>query len=444
MKMMKLKINNSTIINMKKVTVAFLMFFMIGAAKAQDFKKVQTFFILNKFEDARKELDKILADPKTQTNADAQLWKARIYGVLFADSASRSNYPQSGVMSLNAFKNYMSLDPENKKLKDAGMGVIDQLYVTNFNLGRNFFDREMWDSSLTYFKQSHEMGNYITQKNWRNNKQAIDTFTVLFTAYAAQNSKKLDEAAMYYRQFADLKIGGQPYESVYDFLGRHYLSTKNSEMFNKYVGIAKELYPANTLWKSLESAYVEDNMTLTEKLKMYDDGVASGSMTSEEYFNYGSMFANVSKEDAKSLDSMQIAAIKKKAGAAFIKAFELDPKNGLAAYNAGVILNNEWNELQERYRENVGASPAQRAKREEIDKTSLPVATNAVEWMEKAFGIFDAKTDKNKVEKNSYSTSIKILANLYEFKRDKAKGKSPADYDKFDKKFNFYAGKVGS
>jgi hypothetical protein len=329
-------------------------------------------------------------------------------------------------------------------MQDAGMAVVDQLYVTNFNIGRSYFDKEMWDSSLTYFKQSYAMGDYITQKNWRSNNQAIDTFTVLFTAYAAQNAKKLDEAATYYRKFADLKIGGKEYESVYDYLGRHYLNTKNQELFNKYVTYGKTLYPQNTLWKSLEAAFMEDNLSLADKLKMYDEGVAGGKMTADEYLNFGAMFANISKEDQKSLDSLKIAGIKRKATDAFKKSYELDNSNGLAAYNAGIMLNNEWNELQEKYRNYIGASPALKAKRDEIDRLSLPVATEAIDWMEKGFAILDAKKDRSKIEKNSYSTSIKILANLYEYKRDKAKGKSPADYDKFNAKFNFYNAKVGN
>jgi hypothetical protein len=122
----------------------------------------------------------------------------------------------------------------------------------------------------------------------------------------------------------------------------------------------------------------------------------------------------------------------------------LDNTNGLAAYNVGVLLNNEWNDLQDRYRNNIGASAALKAKRDEIDKLSIPIATEAIEWMEKSFAVLDAKKDRSKTEKNSYSTSIKILANLYEYKRDKVKGKSPADYDKFNAKFNFYAAKVGN
>jgi hypothetical protein len=429
---------------MKKVTLAFFTLLIMGSINAQDFKKVNTFFLLQKVEDARTELEKVLADPKAQDNAEAQLWKARIYGTLFADPNLRAKYPQSGDLALDAFKKYMQLDSDGKKIKEAGMGVVDQLYVTNFNLGRTYFDKQMWDSSLTHFKNSHAIGTYITQKNWKGNNQAIDTFTVLFTAYAAQNAKKLDEAATYYRQFADLKIGGKEYETVYDFLGRHYLSTKNQELFNKYVAAGKELYPQNTLWKSLEAAYMEDNLSLADKLRMYDEGVAGGKLTADDYFNYGAMFANLSKEEQKSLDSLKLAGIKRKAIDAFKKAFELDNTNGLAAYNVGVLLNNEWNDLQERYRNNIGASPALKAKRDEIDKLSLPIATEATDWMEKSFAILDQKKEKSRIEKNSYSTSIKILANLYEYKRDKAKGKSPADYDKFNAKFNFYAAKVGS
>jgi hypothetical protein len=429
---------------MKKVTLAFLMFLIVGVINAQDFKKVNTAFLLNRVEDARTELEKLLADPKTQSNADAQLWKARIYGTLFADPNLKAKYPQSGDLALAAFDRYMQLDPEAKKIKEAGMAVVDQLYVTNFNLGRSYFDKEMWDSSLIHFKKSHAVGNYITKKNWKGNNQAIDTFTVLFTAYAAQNAKKLDEAATYYRQFADLKIGGKEYETVYDFLGRHYLSTKNQELFNKYVGYGKELYPQNTLWRSLEAAYMEDNMTLADKLRMYDEGAAGSKLVADDYFNYGAMFANLSKEDQNSLDSVKIAGIKRKAIDAFKKAYELDNTNGLAAYNVGILLNNEWNDLQDRYRNNIGASAALKAKRDEIDKLSIPIATEAIEWMEKSFAVLDAKKDRSKTEKNSYSTSIKILANLYEYKRDKVKGKSPADYDKFNAKFNFYAAKVGN
>jgi hypothetical protein len=428
---------------MKKATLVFLMIVIVGTVNAQDFKKVSTNFLLNRIEDARTELEKVLADPKAENNADAQLWKARIYAILFADENMRAKYPQSGDLAIEAFDKYMQLDPENKKMKEAGLAVVDQLYVTNFNLGRGHFDKERWDSSLMYFKKAHTMGNYITQKNWRNNNQVIDTFTVLFTAYAAQNAKKPDEAATYYRQFADLKISGKDYETVYDFLGRHYLNSKNPELFKKYVTYGRELYPKNTLWKSLEAAYMEDNLTLQEKLKMFDEGLAGGKMTAEDYFNYGAMFANISKEDQKSLDSLQIVGIKRKAVEAFKKAYELDNTNGLAAYNAGVLINNEWNELQDRYRDYVGASAALKAKRDEIDRLSLPIATEAAEWMEKAYTILDAKPDKIKVEKNSYSTAIKILANLYEYKRDKSKGK-PADYDKYNAKFIFYAGKVGS
>jgi hypothetical protein len=148
------------------------------------------------------------------------------------------------------------------------------------------------------------------------------------------------------------------------------------------------------------------------------------------------MFANV-KKGTDGLDSSKAAETMRKGVEAFQKAYTLDNKNGIAAFNAGVVLNNEWNELRERYSSYAGTSPALKAKRDAIDKESMELSTQAIDWLEKAFTILDAKADKSKTEKTSQSNSAKILSNLYLYKRDRSKGKA-ADYDAFDKKFKFY------
>ncbi len=426
---------------MKKVTIAFLFILTAVIVNAQDFKKVQTSFLLNKVEEAKKEIDIIMKDPKAAGNAEAFLYKARIYGSLFADSVSRKKYTEAGPEAYAAFKKYLELDPSRKLLNAAGLGIVDQLYVTYFNIGRNYFDREMWDSSLSNFKISYDMGDLITQNDWRKNKQAIDTFTVLFTGYAAQNAKKGEEAATYYQRFADLKIGGKSYEGVYDFLARHYLSTKNKPLFDKYIATAKELYPEQTLWKSFETAYMEDNASMDEKLKQFTAAEAGGKLTADDYITYGNMFFNINKDEAKTMDSLALTNLKKKAGGAFQKAFELDKNNGIAAYNAGVVYNNEWNDLLERRSNYIGNTPALKAKRDEIDKIAAGVSSQAIEWLEKAYPVLEAKANKTRVETNTLKTTIKMLANLYVDKRDKAKGKA-AEYDKYDAKFKFYDSKM--
>jgi hypothetical protein len=407
---------------MKKITVAFF-FLLIGAAlNAQDFKKVQTNFLLKKIDDARTELDKVMADPKAQNSAEGNLWKARIYAAYFADEAMRAKVPNAGSMALEAFKKYMQLQPDAKLLVEGGLSVIDQIYVTNFNMGRAAFDRQQWDSAFTYFVPATEMGEFITQKNWRSNKQAIDTFTTLFAAYAAQNSKKLDVAARYYQQLADLKVSGKEYEGVYEFLTKHYLNTKNQQLFNKYIGFAKELYPQQNLWGQLELAYAEENLTLDQKLKLYAEAETGGKLTANDYISYGNMFANVKKGD-DGLDSARAAEIRKKAVDAFQKAYNMDKTNGIAAFNAGVVINNEWNELRERYAGYAGTAPALKVKREEIDKLSMEVSAQAAEWLEKAYTVLDAKAEKSRVETTSLKNSARMLANLYIYRRDRSKGK---------------------
>jgi hypothetical protein len=426
---------------MKKITIALLLFFFVGTAFAQDFKKLQTSFFLKKYDDSKAEIDRIMADPKAQANPEAQLWQARVYSYYFADSANRAKYPMAGTIAMNAFNRYMQMDTSAKALKDAGLQVVDQLYVQNFNLGRSFFDRQMWDSSLTYFESAAKMGEYITRKNWRGNNQALDTFTVLFSAYASQNAKKMDQAATYYQMLADKKVGGKEYEGVYEFLTKHYLNNKNQELFNKYLATAKQLYPQQTLWNSLQLAYLEDNASLDEKVKMYTAAEAGGKMTSEEYISYGNMFAGA-KAGKDGLDSLKAAQMRKRSVEAFQKAYNLD-KNGIAAYNAGIVLNNEWSDLRDRYSNFIGTAPSLKAKREEIDKVAIGVATEATDWLEKAYEALNAKADKNRVEKNSLSTSVKLLTNLFEWKRDKARGKNVQEYDKYNAKFNTYNALIG-
>jgi hypothetical protein len=285
------------------------------------------------------------------------------------------------------------------------------------------------------------MGEYITKQNWRGNNQALDTFTVLFTAYASQNAKKMDQAANYYQMLADKKVAGKDYEGVYEFLTKHYLNNKNQELFNKYLATAKELYPQQTLWNSLQLAYLEDNASLDEKMKMYNTADAGGKMTSDEYITYGNMFAGA-RAGKDGLDSLKAAEMRRKSIDAFQKAYNLD-KNGIAAYNAGVVLNNEWSDLRDRYSNYIGAAAALKAKRDEIDRVAISVANEATDWLEKAYESLNAKAEKTRVEKNSLGTTVKLLTNLFEWRRDKARGKNVQEYDKFNAKFNTYNALIG-
>ncbi|WP_457836221.1 hypothetical protein, partial [Staphylococcus aureus] len=79
-------------------------------ATAQDVKKVQTMFLLGKIEDAKTEIDKVVADPKSVGKPETWYWKSRIYANLYATEATKAKYPNAKSEADEAFKKYVQLD----------------------------------------------------------------------------------------------------------------------------------------------------------------------------------------------------------------------------------------------------------------------------------------------------------------------------------------------
>jgi hypothetical protein len=457
---------------MKKIAFSVLFAFVVVFAYAQKFSKVETPYVLGKFEDARTEIDKMVADPKNQSVADVWLWHGSIYAALADNASLKVKYPQAVAVAMSSFQKYTKLDPSLKTMNEEaipGKMIIDVLYRNNLTQGITFFDKKQWDSSYVYFIKAAEIGDLITKYNWRGNKQPIDTTTVLFSGYAAQNAKKLDEAAQYYGRIADLKITSVPaagdVKDVYEYLVYYYMDKKNNDQFQKYLGLAKEMYPKSiATWADYESEFVEKNFTLAQKAAAYDKADAAGTLTANQYLAYGNMFYNLDDEEKAKMDSATILSYRVKAEDAFIKGFRKDPTNGLAAYNVGLINYNDWVDLDDQFEVNIKkiadlnksktaekdpkkkvANDA-RIKKEvdavkalnaAIEKRQHVFADKSIEWMENTYSVLSVKEKAERAEKNVLAKSVDYLANLYLWKRDKSKGNN-ANYDKYDALYKKY------
>jgi hypothetical protein len=346
---------------MKQFFLSVSCVLVVCFASAQKLKDVEKAYILQKIEDAKTEIDKVVADAKQQSNPEAWFWHSSIYGTIYDDAALSVKYPSAGEVAMTSFKKYSQMDPTYKIMNASavpGKVIVDILYRGNLKQGITYFDKKQWDSAYKYFGRSSDIGDLITTNNWKGNKQPIDTITVLFTGYAAQNAKKAADAAKYYARIADLKITNVPaagdIKDVYEYLVYHFLDTKNTELFNKYVTLAKQVYPneINT-WADYESEYIEKNLSLEEKAATYDKADAAGTLTSNQYLSYGNMFYNLKDEEKAKLDSAQIKAYRLKAEQAFAKAYQKDNSSGLAAFNAGLLNYNDWVDLDDQYSANV-------------------------------------------------------------------------------------------
>lgn len=433
----------------------------IQVLQAQDLKKVQTTYLLGKFEDAKTEVDKVMADAKQNAKPEAFYWKAKVYAALYKSAADK--YPNAVTEADATFKKYLAADAALAQVKEKGAEGFFDMYTKSYNVGVKYFNDKKWEDAAGSFKVAVDYSDIIFKNKWTNSNSLFDTTTILYLAYASQNAQKLNDAALYYGRLADAKVSGENYIDIYKFLADHYTKAKNEELFKKYLELGRQLYPKFP-WDEYEIDYMDQNLSLTEKTALYDKEEAAGTLNETKYLQFGDIFVNA-KNKEKNLDSAQIAKYTLKAADAFKKAFSKNGQNGIAAFNVGVIYYNIFNEHDDKYAGNIrsmqalnadrpvekdpkkkaAADAALKAKLDPIRKANTelekPLMENldlSVEWLEKAYTALKDKSGRNSTEKSVLNKSVDFLANLYGYKRDRNRGKDAKAYDAFDAKYKEY------
>ena len=424
---------------MKKLMFSLVLISAGYLAMAQDYSKVILLYSTKKYEDAKKELDKIAASDKGKDKPETYMWQAALNSEFYKDSAAyAAKYPNAAQDAYSALTTYKQKDPTLKALKETGtLGSIAAIYTTSFDNGKKYFSQSNWPQAYTNFKLASEMGQFINENGFSTNKSTIDTFTVLYTGYAAQNAGKPEDAVVYYEKLADLKTGGKDLQPMYQYMLDDYSKMKQTDKFTKYLVVAKELYPDQaTLWSQLEMGNMTSGSSLQQIIDTYK-AAANTNLTEDQLVGYAEAFNDPDK--IKSLDSAQQINLKLLSAEIYKKLFAVNPK-GIYAFNAGVLNYNIFTVLDDRFYTFRGESAAFKAQRTEIQKQQMPFADSSVAWLEKGYTIMKAKTDRDKAESNSLNRSVDFLAILYDWKRSRAKVLAPKDYDKYDAKYNQYAG----
>jgi len=433
---------------MKKITIAVAALLMTGAAvQAQDLKKAKTAYNFTllpnagaaKLEEAKVEIDKLGSDAKFATNAEAWLLKSMVYGKIATDATLSAKYADANSTSVAALKKYLELDPEAKKLKEENFGSLNDNYRAFFDAGLKDYKTNNWQKSHEAFQQLVELSDLMIKNKWTT--AVFDTTAYLYAGVAAQNAKMDDAAVKYYSALADRKVSGPDYEGVYDYVMRYYMNNKNEEAFRKYLNLAKEVYPKQEAWSDLEFTYLTKNYELPELVKYFDEQDAAKKLTSMQYFDFGNYFINDKK--VKEVEDATRANYTKKSAYAFSKAYETDTSNLLAAFNTGVTYFALWEAETDAARQIKGVTPEIKTKRAAADKVADAAADKAIEWLEKAYTVLAAKSNRSNIEKGSLNKSIDLLYNVYQYKRDRSKVIAPKDYDKFDAKMKTYDGLHG-
>ncbi|MFP5042598.1 hypothetical protein [Parasediminibacterium sp. JCM 36343] len=451
---------------MKKLVLLAMVIGSSVLVKAQDFKKVSNAVLIRQMETAKGELDKIMADPKAQAKPEGWFWKAMIYASFYNDEVLKGKYPNAYKIADEAYDKYIALDPTAKLLKENnGADLVFKMYKPAFNSGVGSFNKKDWDSAAYYFGYSVKYTDILFQNKFNSNKEAaFDTTSILYAGFSAQNAKKPELAMKYYSKLIDSKVSGESYIDIYKFPLINAINSKDEAAFNKYLAIAKLMYP-KTNWEDYELSYFNQNYSLADKAAMYDKEDAAGTMSVNKYIEYAQAFANLTKEEKATVDSVQQIKYLIKGTDAFAKAATKKPDDGIWAFNAGITYYNLYGiyddqsraykrALQElnsnrvvekdpkkkaaadaKYKEQADLLKKQKA---DLEKPMADAGEATLVWLEKSYSLLKDKPSRTTTEKNCLNKSVDCLSNIYAIKRDKARGTDPKGFDLYDAKYKLY------
>lgn len=455
---------------MKKITLTLAVIaFSIATVFAQDkaLKDIQKVFIINKFADAKQMTDALIKNSKYDDNAEAWLWKSTIDAVVFQDEKLSATCPTCLESCFEAFKKYEALEPDYASLGSFPFNwrPIGVLYDNYYNAGVTAYKAKDYEKAYTNFDKCAQVATVMMKKDLKKNGGLLDTIPFLYAGYAAQNAKKNAEAIKYFSILADYKYAVKDDVDIYKYLLISFSEANDKENFDKYLTIAQEVFPAEN-FQAFKMDYMNRHSNLDDKLALYNSEDAKGSLSVDDYLNFGSMFYNHTKEEREMLDKdpAKKAVLHTKAREAFAKAYEKD-KQPLTAFNVGLIYFSEFNEAEDKKSQSVKTlqdlntnkliekdpkkkTAAEAKFKEQTDPVKaaiadaenkmLSIADKVIEWQEIVYNALKDKPNNEKAEKSSYKNALKFLGNMYDFKREKVKGKDPKAYDAFDAKSKFY------
>ena len=407
---------------MQKLLLTLLLAISCTGLFAQKLDDVQEKISKGKYDEAKEKIDKFLADPKNQNNANAWYYKGKIYAELARQDSTGTLSYDAGKEAFDAFKKYQQLDPKNIMMTlDQNVGLF-QLYDLNYNKGIKSYNQKDYATAYAKMKNAMELEEYIAKKGYAYNGfsfPALDTQLVNLTASSAYLAKKEDEAIPYFERLADAKIKEKEYREIYALLAHFYLAKNDQAKADKYIALGSQLYPDNDYWVSLEFGdpgkdTLKRLARYEQMLQKYPDNYALAMDYGIELFNYTYTY------DKKPAD---YAARQERTGKALAQALKINGNSALGNFVMTQHVYNQIYDLEDARRMIRGTTPADVAKKKDLTGKINQKYEEMLPYALKAFDLYSAETTMKAQDKVNLRKVTEALADYYDQKKmtDKAK-----------------------
>ncbi len=405
---------------MQKLVLTMLLALMSASLFSQTLDDVKKFAVLQKWEDAKTNVDKFLAVDKNAKNAEAWYYKGYIYSEL----AKLPNYATTDVrmQSFDAFKKYQELDPKNALMKDNENVEFFGLYNSYFDDGVAKYNAKKYGDAFNDFKNALIVEDYVKSKNYSYKGYsfpALDTQLTQNTALAAYLSKDSANAAAYYQKLADAKVKGDTYKEIYEFLVDYYASKNDAANLDKYMAIGKELYPNDDYWEDFEWKQAgTDRQKKEQVLAKYPNSYSL-------YYNYAAeLFNALYTVDKKPSD---YSAIQDELESVTKKAIAINKEGPEANLLMARHLYNKVYDLEDAYGAIKGTKPDDVKKKNDLVAQMNSTYDEMLKYANAVYDIFNSKATLKPSEKGSFKVAVNLIVGYWEYKKDAAKVKEFQD-----------------
>lgn len=416
---------------MKKFFVAASLLMFSALAHAQSIEEVRNLLLLGQYVKAKTEVDKVLAVEKNTSKPEAWFYKGKIYNSLSYDSSfakdilTKSNLK---VQAFEAFKKCQLLDKKDELMKEENYISYLDLYYQFYDIGAKLFNTKDYENSFNNFKTSLDVHDYIIAKGYTYKEGAVaklDTSLVMNVAAAALQAKRQDVAIGYYNKLIDAGVGGQDYSEIYQMVASYYSEKNDVAGLQSLLAKGRKMYPNSSEFNLLEIDQVRkanDNQALFAK---YEELSAAYPSDFTLHYNYAIELFNVLYAPAEkkvnlggaTFDKLDIVLDK---AIALDKGIEATVLKANHKYNKAASLLDEINLIK-------GKTPADLAKKKNLDASFKTKSDEAIAVAETAVKYFEGLASMKSSQKNHYNQQLEHLAELYKIKGNVAKS---AEYKK--------------
>ncbi|HEX2605818.1 MAG TPA: hypothetical protein VHK91_00500 [Flavisolibacter sp.] len=402
---------------MRKLLLSFVLSASLTSVFAQKLDDVQEKISKGKYDEAKEKIDKLLADPKNQSNASAWYYKGKVYAELARqDSAGTLSY-NAGKEAFEAFKKYQEMEPKNTlMILDQNVGLF-QLYDMYYNRGVKEYNAKNYGAAFDKMKDALAVEGYVAKKGYSYNGFSfpmMDTTLINLAASSAYLAKREDESIPYFQQLADARLKDKEYKEIYGLLAEYYGKKNDAQNQSKYLALGRELYPTEgDYWTSLE--FGNPGTDTLKRLERYDQMTQKYPNDFNLNMDYAiELFNYTYFNDKKPADyNARIDRVQK----ALDKALAINPNSAVANFVMSQHIYNQIYDFDDEIRKVRGTTAADVAKKKDLNAREDKKYEELYTYSQKAYDLYSNDTNMKAQDKANFRKVIGQLVDYYQRKK---------------------------